>query len=70
MLAAAGCQDSGGSGGDTQAADCGGKIAIFGAFTGPNAGLVLPPLNGAKMAVKQHNAANANCQVTLQEFDT
>src|SRR5918998_2290011 len=69
MLAAAGCQDSGG-GGDTQAADCGGKIAIFGAFTGPNAGLVIPSLNAAKMAVKQHNAANANCQVTMQEFDT
>ena len=41
MFAAAGCQDSGG-GGDTDgaAADCGGKIATFGAFTGPNAGLV------------------------------
>jgi branched-chain amino acid transport system substrate-binding protein len=69
MLAAAGCQDSGG-GDTTEAADCGGKIAIFGAFTGPNAGLVLPSLNGAKLAVKQHNAANADCQVTLQEFDT
>jgi branched-chain amino acid transport system substrate-binding protein len=70
MVAAAGCQDSGNddaSGGD---GECGGKIAIFGAFTGPNAGLVLPSLNGAKMAVKQHNAENADCQVTLQEFDT
>ena len=70
MLAAAGCQDSGGSGGDTTAADCGGKIAIFGAFTGPNAGLVIPSLNGAKLAVKQFNTANPNCKVTMQEFDT
>ena len=70
MLAAAGCQDSGGSGGETSAADCGGKIAIFGAFTGPNAGLVIPSLNGAKLAVKQFNAANPNCKVTMQEFDT
>jgi branched-chain amino acid transport system substrate-binding protein len=71
LFAAAGCQDSGGGGtDDNNAGDCGGKIAIFGAFTGPNAGLVLPSLNGAKMAVKQHNAANPNCQVTLQEFDT
>ncbi|GAA0425502.1 branched chain amino acid ABC transporter substrate-binding protein [Actinoplanes capillaceus] len=70
MLAAAGCQDSGGSGTtDASGSSCG-KIAIFGAFTGPNAGLVLPSLNGAKMAVKQHNAANPDCQVTLQEFDT
>jgi branched-chain amino acid transport system substrate-binding protein len=70
LFAAAGCQDSGGGGDEEAAADCGGKIAIFGAFTGPNAGLVLPSLNGAKLAVKQHNAANANCQVTLQEYDT
>jgi len=70
LFAAAGCQDSGGGGTDDAAGDCGGKIAIFGAFTGPNAGLVIPSLNGAKLAVKQHNAANADCQVTLQEFDT
>jgi branched-chain amino acid transport system substrate-binding protein len=70
MLAAAGCQDSGTSGGDTNTAACGGKIAIFGAFTGPNAGLVIPSLNGAKLAVKQFNAANADCKVTMQEFDT
>jgi len=69
MFAAAGCQDSGG--GDSEAAaDCGGKIAMFGAFTGPNSGLVIPSLNGAKLAIKQSNAANPNCQVTLQEFDT
>jgi len=70
MLAAAGCQDSGTSGEDTNTAACGGKIAIFGAFTGPNAGLVIPSLNGAKLAVKQFNAANADCKVTMQEFDT
>jgi branched-chain amino acid transport system substrate-binding protein len=68
MAAAAGCQSGGGGGGTTTT--CGGKIATFGAFTGPNAGLVLPSLNGAKLAVKQHNAANPNCQVTLQDFDT
>lgn len=70
-LAATACQDSGG--GDTAGGEdgkCGGKVAIFGAFSGPNAGLVLPSLNGAKLAVKQHNAANGDCQVTLQEFDT
>ena len=69
QFAAAGCQQSGGDD-EATAADCGGKIAIFGAFTGPNAGLVIPSLNGAKLALKQHNAANANCQVTLQPFDT
>lgn len=71
VFVAAGCQDSGGgdntAGGD---GECGGKIAIFGAFTGPNAGLVIPSLNGAKLAVKQHNEAKPDCKVTLQEFDT
>jgi branched-chain amino acid transport system substrate-binding protein len=70
MVAAVGCQDSGGDDNASGDGTCGGKIAIFGAFTGPNAGLVIPSLNGAKLAVKQHNAENANCQVTLQEFDT
>ena len=71
MFAAAGCQDAGGGDGDTAGGDgCGGKIAIFGAFSGDNAGLVIPSLNGAKLAIKQHNAANADCQITMQEFDT
>lgn len=69
LLAAAGCQDSGTTP-STGTGKCGGKIAIFGAFTGPNAGLVIPSLKGAKLAVKQHNAANANCKVTMEEFDT
>ncbi|RKN50708.1 branched-chain amino acid ABC transporter substrate-binding protein [Micromonospora endolithica] len=68
LVAAAGCQDT--SGDDTASGECGGKIAIFGAFSGDNAGLVLPSLNGAKLAIKQHNDANADCQITLQEFDT
>ncbi|WP_432898842.1 branched-chain amino acid ABC transporter substrate-binding protein [Micromonospora matsumotoense] len=69
MVGAAGCQDTGG-GETTGSGDCGGKIAIFGAFTGDNAGLVLPSLNGAKLAVKQFNEKNSDCKVTLQEFDT
>ena len=60
-----------GDGGDgTASGDCGGKIAFFGAFTGDDAGLVHPSLNGAKLAVKQFNEANPNCKVTMQEFDT
>ena len=69
LLGMAACQDAGGGDAD-KAASCGGKIAIFGAFTGPNAGLVLPSLNGAKLAFKQFNAANPDCKATLQEFDT
>ncbi|MDM4719908.1 branched-chain amino acid ABC transporter substrate-binding protein [Micromonospora sp. WMMA1363] len=70
LVAAAGCQDSGGGDGGAASGDCGGKIAIFGAFSGDNAGLVLPSLNGAKLAIKQHNDANPDCKITMQEFDT
>ncbi|MFI5933478.1 branched-chain amino acid ABC transporter substrate-binding protein [Actinoplanes sp. NPDC051494] len=69
LLAMAACQDAGGDDTDA-AAGCGGKIAIFGAFTGANAGLVIPSLNGAKLALKQFTAANPDCKVTMQEFDT
>ena len=45
-------------------------IAMAGALTGPNAALGINILNGAKLAVDAHNAANADCQVTVKEFDT
>ncbi|MGC4895982.1 branched-chain amino acid ABC transporter substrate-binding protein [Micromonospora sp. DT31] len=72
MVAAAGCQDSGDSGGGNAAGGdkCAGKVAIFGAFTGPNSGLVLPSLNGAKLAFKQFKEKNKDCNVELKEFDT
>lgn len=68
VLAAAGCSDSADTPKD--AAKCGGKVAMFGAFSGDNAGVVIPSRDGAKLAVEKFNAANPNCQVTLVEFDT
>jgi len=70
LAVTAACQKSGNSGGGTTAAKCGGKIGIFGAFTGGDSGLVLPSRDGAKLAVKKFNAANPNCKVTMEEFDT
>lgn len=46
------------------------KIAMMGALTGPDAALGINIVNGAQMAVDQHNAANPGCQVTLEKFDT
>jgi len=46
------------------------SIGMAGALTGPNAALGINILNGAKLAVDAHNAANADCQVTVKEFDT
>jgi branched-chain amino acid transport system substrate-binding protein len=68
-LAMTGCQKSGSSGGGT-AAKCGGKIGMFGAFSGGNAGLVVPSRDGVRLAVKKFNAANPNCKVTVEEFDS
>jgi branched-chain amino acid transport system substrate-binding protein len=66
VIGTAACQDSG----TGETAACGGKIAIFGAFTGGDSGLVIPSLNGSKLAVKQFNAANPDCKVEMVEFDT
>ncbi len=46
------------------------SLAYIGTINGGNAALGQAILNGAKLAVKQHNAANAGCQVTLKEFDS
>jgi len=56
--------------GDGKATCSGVNIAMAGALTGANAALGINILNGAKLAVKQHNDANANCQVDIKQFDT
>ena len=69
-VATAACQDSGSDSGSGSGEKCGGKLAIFGAFSGGNSGLVLPSRDAAKLAVEKFNAANSNCKVELVEFDT
>jgi branched-chain amino acid transport system substrate-binding protein len=50
--------------------DCKGTIGVMGALSGSNASVVIPSVNGAKMALKEWSADNADCDVKLQEFDT
>lgn len=45
-------------------------IAMAGPLTGANANLGLNIIRGVKLALDQHNKANAGCQVTVKEFDT
>ena len=45
-------------------------IAFAGAQSGANAQLGINILNGAQLAVNQHNQANPGCQVQLKKFDT
>ncbi|MBU4335556.1 MAG: branched-chain amino acid ABC transporter substrate-binding protein [Actinobacteria bacterium] len=52
-------------------AKCSGiSIAMAGALTGANAALGINILDGLSLAVDEHNAANADCQVTVKQFDT
>lgn len=55
-------------GGDNQVCDL--KIGFFGALSGADSGLVLPGKQAADLAVKQYNAENSDCQVTIQAFDS
>lgn len=70
-LVMSGCGTTGGST-DTPAGDkkCDLKIAVFGPLTGPNANLGIYIQNGAKLAIDQYNTKNADCKVTLANFDS
>ncbi|WP_326837976.1 branched-chain amino acid ABC transporter substrate-binding protein [Amycolatopsis rhabdoformis] len=46
------------------------SIAYAGTINGANAALGVNILNGAKLAVDQHNKANPGCQVKLEQYDT
>ena len=72
-LVLSGCGTTGGSTG-TATADatkkCDLKIGMFGALTGPNANLGIYIHNGVQLAVDQYNAKNADCKVTIADFDS
>ncbi|GAA4661334.1 branched-chain amino acid ABC transporter substrate-binding protein [Kineococcus glutinatus] len=46
------------------------KIGFFGALTGDAANLGINIRNGVELAVEEHNEANADCQVELQDYDS
>lgn len=67
---AAACKADSGDGGSGNNAACGLKIGFFGALTGDAAGLGIHMRNGTKLAIDQYNKDNADCTVTLAEFDS
>lgn len=70
-LALSACGTTGGSTGTaTGEKKCDQKIAVFGPLTGPNANLGIYIQNGAKLAIDQYNTKNADCKVTLINFDS
>jgi branched-chain amino acid transport system substrate-binding protein len=61
----AGDGGDGGSGGGTTL-----TIGFMGDLTGENAAIVIPPRNGAKMAIDAYNATNPDVKIELKEYDT
>jgi len=43
---------------------------VMGALSGANSSIVLPSVDGAKLALKQWTAENEDCDIKLVEFDT
>lgn len=70
VLSACGSADtndeSSGGGND----ECSGKIGVMGALSGPNSSIVIPSVNGAKLALTQFLEENDDCKVELVEFDS
>jgi branched-chain amino acid transport system substrate-binding protein len=71
VLSACGGDDNGGGnsgGGGNQAASV--KIGFMGDLTGENSGIVIPPKNGATMAIDEYNATNPATKIELVPYDS
>lgn len=74
-LGLAACGDGGteakpADGGSSAAASSTVKIGFMGDLTGPNAGIVIPPRNGAKLVIDEYNKTNPAVKVELVEYDS
>ncbi|WP_433324848.1 branched-chain amino acid ABC transporter substrate-binding protein [Spirillospora sp. CA-294931] len=61
--AACGGDDDGGSGDGV-------TIGFMGDLTGENSGIVIPPKQGAQMAIDEYNATNPKVKITLKTYDS
>ncbi|HEV2780153.1 MAG TPA: branched-chain amino acid ABC transporter substrate-binding protein [Actinophytocola sp.] len=46
------------------------KIGFMGDLTGENSAIVIPPRNGAKLAIEEYNAKNPQVKIELVEYDS
>lgn len=67
-LALAGC--AGGSGSSSSGDGSTLKIGFMGDLTGENSGIVIPPNNGAKLAIDEYNATNPKVKLELKNYDS
>jgi len=72
LTAACGSSDDDGDKGDSSSASdlCGKNLAFLGALTGDAGALGQNMVNGINLALKEHNADNADCKITLKTFDS
>ncbi|MFD1044293.1 branched-chain amino acid ABC transporter substrate-binding protein, partial [Kibdelosporangium lantanae] len=66
---------AGGTGGGSGTGSSGGdvtsvKIGFMGDLTGENSAIVIPPNNGAKMAIDEYNATNPKTKIELVNYDS
>ncbi|MEU4534153.1 branched-chain amino acid ABC transporter substrate-binding protein [Streptosporangium sp. NPDC023825] len=57
-------------GGSSAAAPSTVKIGFMGDLTGANAGIVIPPRNGAKLVIDEYNKTNPAVKIELVEYDS
>ncbi|WP_329430856.1 branched-chain amino acid ABC transporter substrate-binding protein [Streptosporangium sp. NBC_01495] len=57
-------------GGSSAAAPSTVKLGFMGDLTGANAGIVIPPRNGAKLVVDEYNKTNPAVKIELVEYDS
>ncbi len=69
-LVLAACAGGGGGGGDAGGEVTSVKIGFMGDLTGEAAAIVIPPRNGAVMAVEEYNAKNPKVKIELVPYDS
>ncbi|MEU9885765.1 branched-chain amino acid ABC transporter substrate-binding protein [Sphaerisporangium sp. NPDC051011] len=71
-LAACGGDSGSGSGGDSSGSTAPSvlKIGFMGDLSGENSGIVIPPSNGAQLAVDEYNATNPKVKVEMIKYDS
>lgn len=67
-LALAGCAGGSSSSGSGDSSTL--KIGFMGDLTGENSGIVIPPNNGAKLAIDEYNATNPKVKLELKNYDS
>ncbi|RKT56707.1 branched-chain amino acid ABC transporter substrate-binding protein [Saccharothrix australiensis] len=66
-LALAACAGGGGAGGGDASTV---KIGFMGDLTGEGSAIVIPPFNGAKMAIDEYNAKSPKVKIELVKYDS